>query len=218
MIARLPTLTEVRFMRKSLPNLDHDHSPNLAVIGVAGGILGAGLMAFLQLALRPYLRRRCTPGWMPDAGIGYQAMFRMPEPTSLTARHLLPRSSEDAVSPTVSAFVVHAAFGALCGAFYTSILPARFALQKSVALAFGAVLWCGATEVVLPLLSLSRSPAHSSRAIQLFGLAEHLVYSLTLQQVCRAALPRNSVPGVTLIPHPAYAEFQNMVSSPDAEV
>jgi hypothetical protein len=185
MITGLPPLTEVRALRKSLPDLQQDYPPNLAVLGLAGGILGAGLMALLQLALRPYLRRQCTPGWIPDAGIGFQAVFRMPEPTSLTARRLLPHSSENAVSPMVAAFVVHGAFGALAGAFYASVLYRSFPFQKSVALGFGAVLWCGATELALPLLSLSRPPARSSLAIQLFGLAEHLVYSLTVHQMCR---------------------------------
>jgi hypothetical protein len=192
MIGATGPLTEVRAITRSLPNPQNDNRPNLAVLGLAGGILGAGLMALLQLALRPYLRRRCTPGWIPDAGIGFQAVFRMPEPSSLTARRLLPHSSETAISPMVAAFVVHAAFGALSGIFYTCVLHKRFPFQKSVALGFGAVLWCGATELVLPLLSLSRPPTRSSLAIQLFGLAEHLVYSLTVQQTCRAALHRSS--------------------------
>jgi hypothetical protein len=178
----------VRPTEKSLPNPEQDHSLNLLLLGLAGGILGAGLMALLQLPLRPWLRRESTPGWMPDAGIGFQAVFRMPEPTSLTARRLLPHSSETAVSPMVAAFVVHGAFGALSGAFYASVLHRRFPSQKSIALGFGAVLWCGATEIVLPLLSLSRPPARSSLAIQLFGLAEHFIYSLAVQQLCRRQL------------------------------
>lgn len=172
-------------MTHSLRNSGDDHSPNLAVLGFAGGVLGAGLMAILQFALRPYLRRQCTPGWIPDSGIGFQALFRMPEPTSLTARRLLPNRCETAVSPMVAAFIVHAAFGALGGIFYARLLHPQFPSQKSVALGFGAVLWCGATEIVLPLLSLSRPPARSSLAIQLFGLAEHFLYSLTVQQMCR---------------------------------
>jgi hypothetical protein len=53
----------------------------------------------------------------------------------------------------------------------------------SLALGFGFLLWLGAAEFTLPLLCLSKAPFRSSGAIQLFGLAEHLFYSLTVDQV-----------------------------------
>jgi hypothetical protein len=175
-------------MNTPLERYQNNSWTKLALAGAAGGIMGAAVMVVLQLALRPYLRRRCTPGWLPDAGIGFQAAFRMPDPTSLTARHLAPHNSERAIPPLASAYSVHAVFGGLAGATYSCAVYRFFPLQKTLALGFGAILWLGATEIVLPLLSLSRLPTRSSITIQLFGLGEHLLYALTVQQSCRTAL------------------------------
>jgi hypothetical protein len=82
---------------------NHDSWLYRGISGAIAGLIGAGLMALMQLALRRYLRRRCTAGWLADAGIGFQAGFRTPEPAGLTAQCLLSDRSVEANHPAVCA-------------------------------------------------------------------------------------------------------------------
>jgi len=152
------------------------------VTGIAGGVLGAGAMAALQIPLRGWLRRKGTPGALADSGIGFQAAFRLPEPTAVTAQRLLWRSTFGLEHPLASALMVHAGFGASAGLFYACFVPRGIAL----ALGFGVVLWLGATEGVLPRLKLTKTARRSSVEIQAFGLGEHLLYACLLHQVRRS--------------------------------
>jgi hypothetical protein len=151
------------------------------VTGIAGGVLGAGAMAALQVPLRAWLRRRSTPGVLADAGIGFQAAFRLPDPTALTAQRLGWRSDSAVVHPLAPALAVHAGFGASAGFFYASCVPDGLVPT----IAFAVALWLGATEAVLPMLGLTKTPRRSSVAIQAFGLGEHVLYAFSLQQARR---------------------------------
>lgn len=151
--------------------------------GAAAGVAGAGAMAVLQLPLRRYLRCTSRRGSLADSGIGFQAVFRMPDPTTLTAYRALLRKPEDVKQSLTDALIVHAGFGAGAGAFYACFVRRLLRQRMAGSLAFGAVLWASATELALPLLSLSKPPSESSTAIQLFGLGEHLLYSLILEEI-----------------------------------
>jgi hypothetical protein len=151
------------------------------VTGIAGGVLGAGAMAALQFPLRAWLRRTSTPGVLADSGIGFQAAFRLPEPTVVTAQRLFFGNDFPVEHPLASALTVHAGFGASAGLFYACCVPDGVL----PALAFAVALWLGATEGVLPMLALTKTPRRSSVAIQAFGLGEHILYACLLYRVRR---------------------------------
>ena len=150
--------------------------------GIAGGVLGAGAMAALQFPLRAWLRGTSTPGVLADSGIGFQAAFRLPEPTVVTAQRLFCGSDFPVEHPLASALTVHAGFGASAGLFYSCCVPDGLVSP----LAFAVALWLGATEAVLPMLGLTNTPRRSSVGIQAFGLGEHVLYAYLLHQVRRA--------------------------------
>ena len=54
-------------------------------------------------------------------------------------------------------------------------------------LGFGAALFAGADEVVVPALRLSKSPAQASWSEHLYGFVSHLVYGTTAAAVFRAS-------------------------------
>ncbi len=152
------------------------------VTGFAGGVLGAAAMAALQFPLRAWLRRTGSPGALADSGIGFQAAFRLPDPTAATAQRLFRRSTYPREHPLASALIVHAGFGASAGLFYACFVPEG----KAFTLAFALVLWLGATEVALPTLRLTKPARRSSLGIQAFGLGEHVLYACLLHQARRA--------------------------------
>ncbi len=86
--------------------------------------------------------------------------------------------------------MVHYAFGTLMGALYgvAAEMGSRRIGRNPVlpGLGFGAALFAGADEVVVPALRLSKSPAQASWSEHLYGFASHLVYGTTAAAVFRA--------------------------------
>ena len=86
--------------------------------------------------------------------------------------------------------VVHYAFGTLMGALYgvAAEMGSRRIGRNSVlpGLGFGAALFAGADEVVVPALRLSKSPAEATWREHLYGFASHLVYGTTAAAVFKA--------------------------------
>jgi len=150
--------------------------------GIGGGVLGAAAMAALQFPLRGWLRRKSTPGPLSDSGIGFQAAFRLPEPTSVTAERLFGPSTLTAEHPVASALIMHAGFGASAGLLYALLVPDGAVFT----VAFAVVLWLGAAEGVLPIAGLTKPARRSSVAVQALGLGEHILYACLLRQARRA--------------------------------
>ncbi len=147
--------------------------------GVTGGVLGAGLMAAAQLTARQPLRRVATPGPVADSGIGFQAGFRIPEPAMEAAKRFLRLGQFAIRRPVFSSLSVHAAFGALAGFVQAEVAPRG----PGFAVVFGGALWLLGTEIALPALRLTKTPKNSSSQIQAFGLAEHLLYAVVVDQI-----------------------------------
>ena len=80
---------------------------------------------------------------------------------------------------------VHYLFGALCGGAYgvlAEFLPATTAGFGTV---FGAALFAGASEAVLPAMGLIPGPMETPVPVQVGGLAAHAVYGATTEGVRR---------------------------------
>jgi hypothetical protein len=158
---------------------NHCRSSDLG-LGVAGGLAGAAVMAALQYAMRSWLRRKCSRTGRPDAGIGFQALFRQPDPASLAASRVCSRADKSRLG---SAAIVHAGFSILGGLAYFRLRAPFHDAPSLFAFRFGFALWMGATEIALPAFALSRTPRASSLSVQLFGLGAHVAYALTAERV-----------------------------------
>jgi hypothetical protein len=84
--------------------------------------------------------------------------------------------------------LVHYLFGTVCGALYGAYAQRRRA--DRVGAAFGTTVWLAADEIAMPLLGLSRSPAHRPFEMHLQSLAAHLVYGATTEMIRRSLQPR----------------------------
>jgi hypothetical protein len=86
---------------------------------------------------------------------------------------------------------VHYAFGVTTGALYGVLAEALPNVVTAGAGApFGAAVWLGADEGLVPLLGLSKSPAEYPPSTHAYALASHLVYGLTTEAVRRAVRDR----------------------------
>ena len=72
------------------------------------------------------------------------------------------------------------------GAVYGAAAEFSSEITSGAGLPFGALIWLGADEGVVPLLGLSKSPTEYPLSIHAYALASHLVYGLTTEAVRRA--------------------------------
>ena len=86
--------------------------------------------------------------------------------------------------------VVHYAFGALMGAVYGAAAEVAPPVKSLVGLPYGAALFVGADEIVLPVLGLSKKPTEYPLSKHLSGLGQHLVYGATVELVRRGMRER----------------------------
>ncbi len=94
--------------------------------------------------------------------------------------HKLKKSEKDEAGNAV-----HYGFGTTVGAVYG--MTAEFVPVAAIGsgLPFGAALFLGADEVVVPALGLSDAPTETPLSSHAYGLASHLVYGLTAEFVRR---------------------------------
>lgn len=80
---------------------------------------------------------------------------------------------------------VHYGFGTVIGAAYgvaAELLPPVTAGAGAI---YGATVWLGADETVLPILGLAKGPTEYPASMHAYGLAAHLVYGVTAEMVRR---------------------------------
>jgi putative membrane protein len=82
-------------------------------------------------------------------------------------------------------YVVHYAFGTLLGGLYGALSEILPATKTGFGSAYGAAVWLGADEIMVPALKLSPPPLQSSLSQHLSGLGAHLVYGVTAEAVRR---------------------------------
>ncbi len=82
--------------------------------------------------------------------------------------------------------VFHYAYGISMGAVYGAAAEILPETTIGAGLPYGALIWVGADEFVVPLLGLSKSTAEYSLPVHAGSLAAHLVYGLTTEIVRNA--------------------------------
>ncbi len=98
----------------------------------------------------------------------------------------LRRSQKKAAAP-----VTHYLFGALCGGVYGWLAEYVPPVTFGYGTAFGASLFLGASEAVLPALGVLPSPAETPATLHAGGLLAHAVYGAStegVRQLVRKAL------------------------------
>lgn len=78
---------------------------------------------------------------------------------------------------------LHYAYGISMGAVYGAAAEIFPATTIGAGMAYGALIWIGADEVVVPLLGLSKSADEYPPSILASAFAAHLVYGLTTELV-----------------------------------
>ena len=82
--------------------------------------------------------------------------------------------------------LVHYMFGAVMGAAYGVASEFAPRVRAGSGAAFGAVVWLGADELLMPVLNLARGPRTYPPSIHLEMLAAHLVYGAATDRVMSA--------------------------------
>jgi hypothetical protein len=81
--------------------------------------------------------------------------------------------------------VLHYAYGTSMAAVYGAAAEIVPKVTTGAGLPYGALIWLGADEGVVPLLGLSKAPMEYPLSIHAYALASHLVYGLTTEAVRR---------------------------------
>jgi hypothetical protein len=86
----------------------------------------------------------------------------------------------------LGATTFHYAFGASMGAVYGAAADALPAVTAGAGIPYGALIWLGADEGVVPLIGLSKTPEKYPASVHASALASHLVYGLSLEMTRKA--------------------------------
>jgi putative membrane protein len=81
----------------------------------------------------------------------------------------------------IGATAFHYAFGASMGAVYGAAADVVPAVTAGAGVPYGALIWLGADEGVVPLIGLSKTPEKYPASVHASALAAHLVYGLSLE-------------------------------------
>jgi uncharacterized membrane protein YagU involved in acid resistance len=85
---------------------------------------------------------------------------------------------------------LHYAYGISMGAVYGAAAEFAPVVTAGAGLPYGASIWVGADEGVVPALGLSKKPTEYPLSIHAYALASHLVYGLTTEAVRRVVRER----------------------------
>ena len=151
-------------------------------------------MELLMRAGAPVLKRTMPRQQRPPSGLGHQAPLQPKVPrnhpaaqTANIAAKVLGANLQGQKLDR-AALAVHLGFGAATGVAYATASERWRTVSAARGLPFGALLWLSATQIALPLASMSKSPADSPISVQLFGLATHLVHGAVVSSTCAALL------------------------------
>lgn len=168
--------------------------------GIVGGLLASAVMNQFQKVLgrivtgeeRSHGAQSLQPG-APHHGAGLMLEERgIEDPEDDSAErlaqtvsvglfdHELSDAEKDAAG---TAF--HYAYGISMGAVYGLAAEAVPEITTGAGMPYGAAIWIGADEIVVPMLGLSKSAREYPLSVLASALAAHLVYGLTLESVRR---------------------------------
>lgn len=146
-----------------------------AVAGLAGGLAGTYAMTEFQEWWSKASNKRNSAGSRSSEPATVKAAELISE--KILHRRLLNRDKDRAGE------LVHYAFGTLNGAAYGALAEKSPIARAAGGTLFGAVLFVVADETLAPLLRFSRPPHKYPLRSHLYGLASHMVYSVTTNAV-----------------------------------
>ena len=147
------------------------------VAGLAGGLLGAGVMsAGHALATRIAGQHVAAPD------------SNQPDSTVLVAERISElvrgRPLEESEKP-VAGHLVHYAFGGVTGLVYGAIAPVFPIVTAGTGALYGIAVYVGAHGTVVPALGLAQSPLRSPWKKEGLELLLHVAYGVTVGLVVR---------------------------------
>jgi putative membrane protein len=140
------------------------------VAGMAGGLIASWAMSQLP-------KPSPQPAESEDDDATVKAASAISE--SVAGRDLTEGEKK------VAGPAVHYAFGTMMGAVYGGITELWPDARNGWGLPFGAALWLGADEAVVPSLGLGSAPTETPAPVHAYALAAHLLYGLTADAVRR---------------------------------
>ena len=153
------------------------------VSGAIGGLIGSYVMSQFQAGLTKLSQKQTKEqqqGQQQESGD--DATVKAASAISESALgHPLTKPEKKKAGPAV-----HYAFGAVMGAAYGAFAEGWPKFTSAWGMPFGAALWLGADEVVVPAVGLMKQPSEYPLSTHASALAAHLVYAVTVDGVRRA--------------------------------
>jgi Predicted periplasmic/secreted protein len=170
------------------------------IAGLVGGIVASAVMNGFQQLFSKYVTgeershgAQSLQTGTPQHGIGRKLREQgIEDPKDDAAERLANaiafegfdyKLTEDEKSHMGTVF--HYGYGASTAAFYGAVAEIIPAVTAGAGMPYGAAIWLGADEGVVPLLGLSKTSSEYPISIHAFALASHLVYGLTTEVVRR---------------------------------
>lgn len=165
--------------------------PNLWVglaAGLAGGLVGTVAMSQYQALWQKAARKKNEDQDARDAR-REQPSGQEPEPATVrTAAALSKAILGWELTPEqkkIAGPLVHYGFGTKVGGVYGVLAEFSDVVSTPAGLPFGAALWLGADELVIPALGLSQPVTKYPLSTHLYALTAHLVWAATTDGVRR---------------------------------
>jgi hypothetical protein len=167
----------------------------LALIGLAGGILGAFAMNVYARTARVFNEEREVPGAAPGSdrdGRGVQPAQARDRAENDAATRVgtaaykaVMRREPDRTTERRLGSAVHYAFGAAAGTIYALASEDLPMLRKGFGSFYGSLVWAIADEGFIPAIGLSREPRNMPADVHAYALSGHCVYGAALECVRR---------------------------------
>jgi hypothetical protein len=176
------------------------------IAGAIGGFVASAVMNKFQQLFSDFLigeershGAQSIQTGTPQHGIGRKLdEFGLDDPKDDSAERLANAASVGILGhkPTEgekrsAGTALHYGYGISMGAVYGAAAEMVPNITTGAGMPYGAAIWLGADEGVVPLLGLSKSPSEYPLSVHAVSLASHLVYGLTadvVRQGVRASL------------------------------
>ncbi|HEX5430716.1 MAG TPA: DUF1440 domain-containing protein [Bryobacteraceae bacterium] len=156
--------------------------------GAIGGLAGSFAMSKFQEGWSA-TRKRLQPENQQNRSRRQQKQKGKDEPATLQTAQAIWKSAGGGPlnqrQKKIAGPIVHYAMGAASGAIYGALSRYIPRAQAGRGSAFGVALWALADEAVVPALGFSKKASRYPISTHAYGLASHLVYGLTADEVTR---------------------------------
>jgi putative membrane protein len=162
-----------------------------ALAGLLGGLAGSVTIALFQMA---WTRTAEAAGARALAGKTHRHERAQRNATAKVASIAMKRVTgvplRGEKKRMAGGAAVHFLFGSAMGALYGAAAELTPLATAGYGAGFGAALFAGADEVVLPQLGLSKDPDEIPPSMHALGLTSHFVYGATVEGVRRLVRDR----------------------------